>query len=269
MTEPCQVSMTEHCCALAGVLFLRCSQTLFRTSAASAGHESLTRHCGCAARSAWGTVFNFMRAFTTRIQAYAPDASLPARQQLLRWMIAFAYLMRSHLIFYRQGSDSLEALLLDSEVRCLPRLVVSLCLVGSQRLVVSLRLVASRRLVFLSNLFCCKTPPAPSALGGADSPRKDVLTKHQYTLHQRSVQPRFNRYSQISPSAFPWCRPWPTVQPCCTHTRLSPSVFISLGPLHSRRRGSSLSHPTASGCSFGPCVDAPSASESTQRHRQR
>jgi hypothetical protein len=38
------------------------------------------------------------------------------RQLFLRWTIALPYLMRSHLLDYHKGSDSLEELLLDAEV---------------------------------------------------------------------------------------------------------------------------------------------------------
>jgi hypothetical protein len=52
-----------------------------------------------------------------RFQAYAHDAPLPMRKLILRWIIALPYLMRSHLVDYKPGSDSLEHLFTEAEVR--------------------------------------------------------------------------------------------------------------------------------------------------------
>ena len=61
--------------------------------------------------------YSWLRSFTSRAQAYLPNAPPPVRAALLRWTIALPYLMRSHLMSYAPGSDSLEALLTADEVR--------------------------------------------------------------------------------------------------------------------------------------------------------
>jgi hypothetical protein len=49
-------------------------------------------------------------------KGYAHDATIPMRKFLLRWVIALPYLMRSHLVDYKPGCDSLEHLLTEPEV---------------------------------------------------------------------------------------------------------------------------------------------------------
>ena len=61
--------------------------------------------------------YSWLRSFTSRAQAYLPDAPPLVRAALLRWTIALPYLMRSHLMSYAPGSDSLETLLTADEVR--------------------------------------------------------------------------------------------------------------------------------------------------------
>lgn len=62
-------------------------------------------------------MYTYCRTFLARMEAYAGDADLPMRQFLMRWTIALPYLMRSHLTGYLPGSDSIEALLTEPEVR--------------------------------------------------------------------------------------------------------------------------------------------------------
>ena len=76
-----------------------------------------------AARTAWGATYTHCRTLLARFQGYAHDAPLPMRKLILRWIIALPYLMRSHLADYKPGSDSLEHLLTESEVRVHPGLL--------------------------------------------------------------------------------------------------------------------------------------------------
>ena len=46
-----------------------------------------------------------------------PDASPKVRKLLLRWTLALPYLMRSHLLEYKVGADTLGELLTEVEVR--------------------------------------------------------------------------------------------------------------------------------------------------------
>lgn len=79
--------------------------------------RALTAQRAPAARSAWGATYTHCRTLMARFQGYAHDAPLPMRKLLLRWIIALPYLMRSHLADYKPGSDSLEHLLTQDEVR--------------------------------------------------------------------------------------------------------------------------------------------------------
>ena len=45
-----------------------------------------------------------------------PDAPPEVRAMILRWTCALPYLMRSHLLHYKTGSDSLQELLTAEEV---------------------------------------------------------------------------------------------------------------------------------------------------------
>jgi predicted membrane chloride channel (bestrophin family) len=73
----------------------------------------------CAARSQWGAIYTQCRMLMARFQGYAYDAPIPVRKLLLRWIIALPYLVRSHLMDYKPGCDSLEHLLSKHEVRSL------------------------------------------------------------------------------------------------------------------------------------------------------
>jgi hypothetical protein len=71
-----------------------------------------------AGRTAWGATYTHCRMLIVALIGYATDAPIPMRKLLLRWVIALPYLMRSHLMDYKPGCDSLEHLLTDTEVRC-------------------------------------------------------------------------------------------------------------------------------------------------------
>lgn len=62
-------------------------------------------------------VYTTCRTFIAKLQAYAPDAPVNTRKLVLRWVIALPYVMRTHLVDYKPGSDSLEELLPKEEVR--------------------------------------------------------------------------------------------------------------------------------------------------------
>ena len=68
------------------------------------------------ARSAWGAVYTWCRTFMSRMVGYAHNVPPPMRQFTLRWTIALPYLLRSHLSYYKPGSDNIEALLTAEEV---------------------------------------------------------------------------------------------------------------------------------------------------------
>lgn len=70
-----------------------------------------------AARKAWGTVYVYCRSLIYTVQAHAPNAPLEQRMALLRWTIVLPYVMRTHLLDYKDGSDSVEELLTADEVR--------------------------------------------------------------------------------------------------------------------------------------------------------
>jgi hypothetical protein len=77
-----------------------------------------TKHNSASAvRSAWGPVNVYCFNFIVQAQAYLPHARANTRKMLLRWTIALPYLLRSHLLNYKPGSDSLEELLTANEVR--------------------------------------------------------------------------------------------------------------------------------------------------------
>ena len=70
-----------------------------------------------AARSAWGPLNVYTNIFITKAQAFLPHADPAVRKLLLRWTVAMPFLLRSHLLDYAEGSDSLEELLTATEVR--------------------------------------------------------------------------------------------------------------------------------------------------------
>jgi hypothetical protein len=72
--------------------------------------------CLYTARSSWGPVNVYCFNFIIKSQTYLHDAPLAVRQMLLRWTIALPYLLRSHVLDYKPGADSLEELLTDAEV---------------------------------------------------------------------------------------------------------------------------------------------------------
>lgn len=51
-----------------------------------------------------------------KLQAYAPEMPMSSRKLILRWVIVLPYAMRTHLVDYKPGSDSLEELLPEEEV---------------------------------------------------------------------------------------------------------------------------------------------------------
>lgn len=75
------------------------------------------RRCEHAARTAWTAVYTECRMFVARAQSYSPEMPIPMRRLIMRWVIALPYLLRSHLLDYQPGSDSVEELLRPEEVR--------------------------------------------------------------------------------------------------------------------------------------------------------
>ena len=61
-------------------------------------------------------VYTCCRVFIAKTQAYAPAMPVHTRKLILRWTIALPYVMRTHLVDYKPGSDSLEELLTRPEV---------------------------------------------------------------------------------------------------------------------------------------------------------
>lgn len=103
----------QHAAALAA---LRSAERCTNVGASAGGSGHAQR--ACAARSAWGPVNVYTNVFLTKAQAFLPGADAAARKLLLRWTIALPYLLRSHLLDYESGADSLENVLTATEVRC-------------------------------------------------------------------------------------------------------------------------------------------------------